>query len=275
MGHEGQGRRPRIPGLLLLLRRPHHPRRIREDHPAGLPEHRARQLQLVRRDAQVGADLLLPVPVGPQLPQPQGAGGHADQRAEPGEPGRGGAAHRRRAVHLEAAGHHQPQPAAGAHHRPHAAHRPRMRLPGRGPQGRGGDGPQGARRLFRHPGTPRMPHAVQRLHDGQPVERARQRRHPPAQGADRRVGRPARELLVRQLPALPRRHRLGSGRAAGVEARHRPVPPQGVPVPLLRGFGPRQLVDGRAVQLRCGQRRRPQLRHHRQPVRHREGALHA
>ena len=94
-------------------------------------------------------------------------------------------------------------------------------------------------------------------------------------GADRRVGRPARELLVRQLPALPRRHRLGSGRAAGVEARHRPVPPQGVPVPLLRGFGPRQLVDGRAVQLRCGQRRRPQLRHHRQPVRHREGALHA
>ena len=55
-------------------------------------------------------------------------------------------------------------------------------------------------------GTPEHPEChmlYKRLHDGQPVERARQRRHPPAQGADRRVGRPARELLVRQLPALP------------------------------------------------------------------------
>ena len=80
----------------------------------------------------MGDDPVLPVPVGPQLPQPEGARSHDGQRDAPGQPRCRGVPHRRRAVHLEAAWHQLPQPAAGPHHRAHAAHHFGMRLPGRG-----------------------------------------------------------------------------------------------------------------------------------------------
>ena len=44
---------------------------------------------------------------------------------------------------------------------------------------------------------------------------------------------------------------------------------------FYEGATPRQLVDGRTLQLRRSHARRPQLRHHRQPVRHRKGHHHA
>ena len=63
--------------------------------------------------------------------------------------------------------------------------------------------PQGARRLLRYARGPRVPHAVQRLHHGQPVERARQPRRASAQEPDRQAQLAARKLLVRELFALP------------------------------------------------------------------------
>ena len=67
----------------------------------------------------------------------------------------------------------------------------------------------------------------------------------------------------------------GFGGAGGGESWHRPAQAQGIPVPLLRGLGARQLGHGRAVQLRRGVEGCAQLRHHGQPVRCGTRADHA
>ena len=107
-------------------------------------------------------------------------------------------------LYLEAAGHHLPQSAAGTHHRADAPHGAGMRLPGGHPQGRGGHGSQGAGGLFRYPGKAGMPHALQRVHHGQPVGCPCQPGHPAAESAAGCPPRPAGQLLVRELSALPR-----------------------------------------------------------------------
>ena len=85
-----------------------------------------------------------------------------------------------------------------------APHGAGVRLPGGHPQGRGGHGSQGACRLLRHPGKTGMPHALQRVHHGQPVGCPCQPGHPAAEGAAGCPARPAGQLLVRELSALPR-----------------------------------------------------------------------
>ena len=92
----------------------------------------------------------------------------------------------------------------GAHHRADAPHGAGMRLPGGHPQGRGGHGSQGAGCLLRHPGKTGMPHALQRIHHGQPVGCPCQPGHPAAESAAGCPPRPAGQLLVRELSALPR-----------------------------------------------------------------------
>ena len=85
-----------------------------------------------------------------------------------------------------------------------APHGTGMRLPGGHPQGRGGHGTQGACGVLRHPGKTGMPHALQRVHHGQPVGCPCQPGHPAAEGAAGCPPRPAGQLLVRELSALPR-----------------------------------------------------------------------
>ena len=64
--------RPRLPRLLLHVRRPRHPGRVRAHPAGGLPGLRAGQLHLRRRVAVVGLDHLQHLAVGPQLAQPGG-----------------------------------------------------------------------------------------------------------------------------------------------------------------------------------------------------------
>ena len=116
--------------------------------------HRARQLHLERADAQVGAHLVLSVPVGSELPQPERARVGALQCAWPRQSWRRSVPHRRGALHLEGTRHQLPQSAASARHRAYAAHRARMRLPGRSAEGRSGDGPKELAAYF---GTPEKP----------------------------------------------------------------------------------------------------------------------
>ena len=47
LGHGGKGGRPVVSGLLPPLRGPHHPRPVRADRAAGVPQHRTRQLYMV------------------------------------------------------------------------------------------------------------------------------------------------------------------------------------------------------------------------------------
>ena len=54
-----------------------------------------------------------------------------------------------------------------------------------------------------------MPHSVQLLHNGDPVERPGLRGYPAAEAAAGRPSQPAPSLPVCQLPAVSRRHRLG------------------------------------------------------------------
>lgn len=69
--------------------------------PEVFPATAPRQLHLERTDAQVGAHLVLPVPVGSELPQPERARVGALQRARPRQPWRRSVPHRRGALHLE------------------------------------------------------------------------------------------------------------------------------------------------------------------------------
>ena len=47
LGDGGKGRRPMVSGLLPSLRGSHHPRPVRADRAAGVPQHRTRQLYMV------------------------------------------------------------------------------------------------------------------------------------------------------------------------------------------------------------------------------------
>ena len=76
-----------------LLRGPHHPRPVRTDRAPGVPQHRPRQLYMVRGDAQVGADHLPRLSVGPELRKPGGVRGHDQEHPASGKSGRGGVPH--------------------------------------------------------------------------------------------------------------------------------------------------------------------------------------
>ena len=99
----------------------------------------------------LGVDDVLPVPVGPQLRQPAGVRRHAGDDPLAGQPRHRDLPAGRRAVHVEAAGHHVHEPARGARHRAGAARAHQARRARGGLQGRGD------RRARRPRGLPRRP----------------------------------------------------------------------------------------------------------------------
>ena len=103
------GRRPGVRRLLHGLPRPDDARRLRRDHPGGLPRPGAGLVQLgargVRRRRRLGLDDVLALPVGPRLHQPRRHPGDARRDHLAGQPRRRRLPHGRRPVHVEAAGH--------------------------------------------------------------------------------------------------------------------------------------------------------------------------
>ena len=99
------GRRPRVPGLLPDLPRPHHARRLRA-HPArDLPRRRAAAASPGVPDCRHGRwvwTTFYTLPVGSQLRQPAVFRRHGRGDAVPGQPGRGDPAPGRGGLHLEA-----------------------------------------------------------------------------------------------------------------------------------------------------------------------------
>ena len=69
------------------------PDRVRADRAAGISQHCARQLYLVRGDAQVGADHLPQLPVGSELRKPGGVRGHDQKYSASGKSGCGSVPH--------------------------------------------------------------------------------------------------------------------------------------------------------------------------------------
>ena len=63
------------------------------DRAAGVPQHRARQLYMVRGDAQVGADHLPRLPVGSELRKPGSVRGHDQEHSASGKSGCGSVPH--------------------------------------------------------------------------------------------------------------------------------------------------------------------------------------
>ena len=61
--------------------------------PQVFPQHRTRQLYMVRGDAQVGADHLPRLPVGSELCKPGSVRGHDQEHPAPRQPRRGGVPH--------------------------------------------------------------------------------------------------------------------------------------------------------------------------------------
>ena len=113
------GRRPGLRRLLHRVPRPDDARRLRRDHPGGLPRPGAGLVQLgargVRRRRRLGLDDVLALPVGPRLHEPRGDAGDARRDHLAGQPRRRRLPDGRRPVHVEAAGHHLPEPAGGPH----------------------------------------------------------------------------------------------------------------------------------------------------------------
>ncbi len=184
------------------------------------------------------------------------------------EPGRRGAAPGRHRVPVEAARHRLPEPAGGARAHPGAARGRPRRGSGGGVQG-GGDrraGPAAglprhrpAHRQGQRPGVPQQPH-------GAGLVDARRQGHDAAAHGAGALRRAAPRHVVGDLPALPRRHRLG-GRRRRRRGRR-----------AVRAAAPRLPV--RLVLRRLPGQRRPRAglpgeRGHRRPADQRERRLAA
>ncbi len=214
MGPTRPGRRGGIPGLLPRLPRPDHAGPLRGDPAGGLPRLRPGQLHLGRRARWLGVDDLQRVAVGPQLVQPGGPGRVRLDHPRPRQPRRRRLPARRHRLHVEAARHRLPGPAGGPRDHPGAACRHPDRVPGGGLQGRGDRRADEAARLSRlrplhrqgeRPRLPQQPHGAGVVDAGGPGRPARRprARAPSGEAAVGDVG---------DLPALPRRHRLGHRR---------------------------------------------------------------